>query len=128
MNIHISLATAASCFALLLISGVQGATVALWPFDEAVDSPRGSSLKDTSGHGFDLELGEAHIVANGQFGHALECPQNPADFVARRLQVQGQPLNLGNFDWTIEWWQRRSGPVPKGFVDWAFEICDENID
>ncbi len=102
-------------------------TVALWGFDEPVTVQRGGVLKDASGNGFDLELGDGRIVPTGRFEHGLLCPSNVADFVARRANVQGTPLNLGNFDWTIEWWQKRSGSLAQGYVDWTVLVCDQEI-
>ena len=46
---------------------------------------------------------------------------------ARRPGVQGNPLNLGNWDWTVEWWQRRDAPVMKGHVDWIYLTCDNVV-
>ena len=99
-------------------------TIALWLFDEPVDSGRGTVLKDSSGNGHHLELGGGKIVDGGKFGHGLQSPSSVIDFTARRLNIQGTPLNLGNWDWTIEWWQRRDGPVAKGYVDWVYLTYD----
>ena len=70
-------------------------TVALWMFDEPVGSARGAVLRDSSGNGYHLELGEGKIVADGKFGLGLAYPESVAEFAARRLGVQGTPLNLG---------------------------------
>ena len=114
--------------ALLSSQPCRAKTVALWTFDEPVGTSRDSRAKDSSRNGYDLELGDGKIVAEGRFGNALHCPAQVTDFVARRLEVQGTALNLGNFDWTIEWWQRREGPVVKGHVDWVFLLCDASVD
>jgi hypothetical protein len=100
-------------------------TVALWAFDDPTTAGRGDQVRDSSGHGFDLELGSGKLVKNGKFGGAIACPSHVPDFVARRVGVQGQKLNLGNFDWTVEWWERREAPVAKGCVDWGFMVFDE---
>ena len=98
--------------------------VALWLFDEPIDSALGTVLKDSSGNGYDLELGGGKIVDGAKFGHGLYCPASVVDFTARRLNIQGTPLNLGNWDWTVEWWQRRDGAVAKGYVDWVYLTYD----
>ena len=121
---------------LLLLAGSLGLsseptsaeTVALWLFDEPTESAKGSLLKDSSGSGYDLELGSGRIVADGKFGHGLSCPESVPDFVARRLGVEATPLNIGNHDWTLEWWQRRDGPVAAGHVDWVYLVCNANLD
>ncbi|WP_428937549.1 LamG-like jellyroll fold domain-containing protein [Fontivita pretiosa] len=117
--------------ALALLAGaapIEGATVALWLFDDPVDSVRGAVLKDSSGNGYDLELGQGRIVPEGKFGNGLACPSSVTEFVARRSGVQGTALNLGNRDWTIEWWQRRDAPVARGHVDWVYLLADDELD
>src|SRR5688572_29304024 len=117
-----------AAFILGLSLPLRGETVAVWLFDEPVTSSRAAALKDATGHGFDLELGDGQIVADGKFGNGLLCPARASDFVARRKGVQGTGLNLGNRDWTIEWWQRRDAPVARGHVDWVYLLAEDNVD
>jgi hypothetical protein len=112
-----------TCLAFPTIA-VANDVVALWLFDEPIDSGRGTVLKDSSGNGYHLDLGSGKIVDNAKFGHGLYCHAWVADFTARRLNIQGSPLNLGNWDWTVEWWQRRDGAVAKGYVDWVYLTYD----
>ena len=110
----------------VLASAVE--TVALWRFEEAVESSNGAILEDASGNGYDLTLGSGRIVDDGKFGNGLLCPPSVSDFVARREGVQMTPLSLGNWDWTIEWWQRRDAPLAKGHAEWIYLLCDNAID
>ena len=116
------------CLAMLSMDACCAKTVALWSFDDPVGTSRDSLVKDSSGHHYDLELGDGTIVSEGRFGNALHCPAQVSDFVARRREIQQTPLNLGNSDWTLEWWQRRTGPLLKGHVDWVFLLYDETVD
>lgn len=113
---------------LILTDSARAETVALWLFDDPVDSSKGAILKDVSGNGYDLTLGSGRIVADGKFGNALFCPERVTDFVARRLHVESTPLGLSNRDWTVELWQRRDAPVARGYVDWIYLLCDNAID
>lgn len=102
----------------------DASTVAIWLFDD----PTGSkTARDSSGNGFDLELGSGQIVPGGQFGSGLACPRNPSKFVARRMNVQGTRLGLGNHDWTVEWWQRRDSASQGGHVDWTYLLVDNAV-
>ncbi|MCH2131801.1 MAG: hypothetical protein MK179_21885, partial [Pirellulaceae bacterium] len=115
------------CWSCGFSAASRAETVAIWLFDESVDSQPGSWLQDSSGNGYHLELGEAQLVADGKFGGGLAYPEAVEKFAARRLGVQGTPLNLGNWDWTVEWWQRRDAPVMKGHVDWIYLTCDNVV-
>ncbi|HWP39297.1 MAG TPA: hypothetical protein VNL70_00125, partial [Tepidisphaeraceae bacterium] len=121
-------AMASAAMALACAAPLDADTIALWLFDEPAGSVRGDVLKDSSGNGYDLELGQGQIVPEGKFGNGLACPSSVTDYAARRSSVQGTALNLGNRDWTIEWWQRRDAPTARGHVDWVYLLADDEVD
>ena len=79
-------------------TAVPGETVAVWLFDEPIEAPAGTLLKDASGNGYHLTLGSGTIVADGKFGHGLLCPAVVPDYVACRPHVENTDLNLSNSD------------------------------
>ena len=87
-------------------------TVALWLFDDPLDSPVAT---DSSGNGYHLTLGpDAAIVTGGQFGHALDSDalRDQDGLGAFRYHAE-EALNPGDRDWTLECWAK-ARPDMKG--------------
>ena len=110
-----------------LAPGIKDTTVALWLFDEPIETPNRGLLEDWTKHGNDLTLQPGAHIAPGRFGNALEIIAGGERTAVRRY-IDSTGLNLGDEDWTWEFWlqmkaaalagdvlfQMRQGPFDKG--------------
>ncbi|MBI4578130.1 MAG: hypothetical protein HY718_00415 [Planctomycetes bacterium] len=90
-------------------------TVALWLFDEPLDTPSRALLEDWTINGYDLTLHAGARLVPGRFGNALEILGGSGRTALRRY-IDPTPLNLGDSDWTWEFWLRMKAAARSGDV------------
>ena len=84
-------------------AGAAESTVALWLFDEPADLPTRALLEDQTIYGNDLTLSTGVRIGEGKFGRGLDILGGGGRGALRRY-IDPSPLNLGESDWTWEFW------------------------
>ena len=98
-----------------------GHVIALWAFDA------GAELADSSGHGHDLKLNGAKVVADGRFGGCLESWRGwPDSDTAHQAWTKAAPALTPKSAFTVEMWIKPK-PELKGYPD-SFLLDNRYVD